>query len=115
MRFTARQNAPEGTKFAPESFIKNIGKEIPVLFPSESTTRAMGRVVEVHVAEDGGSVEITYELDNEVDVLRHLKVEDLQDIEINHKWSNKTLMDQYLAGKGYSPPPMEEKWITIWK
>jgi hypothetical protein len=68
------QPAPAGSRFAPDAFEGQIGKEIPVNVPgSEPTTVGLvaatprtARLVAARVADDGTAVELQLELDGEV-------------------------------------------------
>lgn len=57
MRFTARQSAGADGRFAPDAFAASIGSKVPCTAGEHTITAT---VVDVQVAGDGVSAEVTY-------------------------------------------------------
>ncbi|GGP55988.1 hypothetical protein [Streptomyces abikoensis] len=64
MKMKYEQPAPSGATFAADAFDGEIGKEVPVNIPGEPPTT--GRILAAHVADDGRSVELTLDVDVQI-------------------------------------------------
>jgi hypothetical protein len=60
-KLTFRQRAEPGTRFAPDAFESQLGKEIPLLINSHQN--GVAHLLAAKVSEDGTEVELTIEVD----------------------------------------------------